>query len=344
MKNKWIGSSILAVFFLGFMVTQAHAVATLNITNSAAQKTPKLKIHVTTPTGTQDVSTQEDNEHRRVGAIIPDEAETITITNTETNQTYIVRRPFSFGQTLDLATLTPMAGAATTSAASTADGAESWNVADYFKSGEFYVAGLIGYNLPNSFSSVQSTQQPGLQISNLNLQNNPIYEGKLGYYFPPIGEKVRLGGEISYSFTNPNIKQQPITATFAGSSFTTDTTPGAHVRLSTFAYHFLARYDGLGDWLPALKGISPYGGIGPAIGWFRAASGPDSAANTTLGYSAVYGVRWQTPLEHVAFWLEGSHRSFSPTFGKDFQLKGDYSDNAIKIGVSVYFTGDKSAW
>jgi hypothetical protein len=221
--------------------------------------------------------------------------------------------------------------------------AETGSVADYFKNGEVYGAGLIGMNFPNSFSGVQSTAQPGVQISNLTLQNNPIYEGKLGYYSPPIWEKVRFGAELSYSFTNPNSKQQPVTVTASGTSFT-NTTPGFHTRLSVFASHFLVRYDGLGDWSPALKYFSPYGGIGPAIGWFRVANDAGSAANTTLGYSAVYGVRVKTPLEHVAVWVEGSHRSFSPTFGKDVQLKGDYSDNAVKIGFSVYWTGDKSVW
>ena len=129
-----------------------------------------------------------------------------------------------------------------------------------------------------------------MRFTPFELQNNLLYEGKIGYYCPPIIEKVRLGGELSVSFTNPNVKQQPTTVTFGGASFPT-TISGSHMRLWTFSYHFLVRWDGLGNVAPALKDISPYEGIGPSIAWFRVADDSGSAANTTLGYSAVYGLR-----------------------------------------------------
>lgn len=333
---------VVAMVLGGLAATTAYAVATNVSLVAGGSPVAKAKVKVTFNDG----STTEGTTDAKGQTVLNVDPQNIRETEVTTEDGQKRRRAGAWSSTgdtmvLDWAAMTPVAGVtAATLATSTT---EPWSLSDYFKSGELYGAGLIGMNFPTSFSSVQSTEQPGLQFSNLNVQNNPIYEGKLGYYCPPIWGKVRFGGELSYSFTNPNFKQQPVTATFSGSSFT-DTTPGSHVRLSTFAYHFLVRYDGLGDWSPALKHFSPYGGIGPAIGWFRVASDAGSAANTTLGYSAVYGVRMKTPLEHVAFWLEGSHRSFSPTFGKDVQLKGDYSDNAVKVGVSVYWTGDKSAW
>jgi hypothetical protein len=330
------------IALVGLAATTAYAVATNVSLVAGGSPVANAKVKITLNDGSTTEGTTDANG-RTVLDVTP---QSIRETEVTTEDGQKRRRGGAWpltGDTMvfDWAAMSPVAGvAAATSAPSTT---EPWSLADYFKSGELYGAGLIGMNVPTSLSSVQSTQLPGLQFSDLKLQNNPIYEGKLGYYFPPIGEKVRLGGEVSYSFTNPNIKQQPVTATFGGSSFT-DTTPGFHTRLSTLAYHFLLRWDGLGDLSPALKNFSPYGGIGPAIGWFRVANDAGSAANTTLGYSAVYGVRWKTSLEHVAIWLEGSHRSFSPTLGKDVLLKGDYSDNAVKIGVSVYWTGDKSAW
>jgi hypothetical protein len=324
--------------FVGVMLiaVSAYAVATTVTVLNGGVPQPNAKVKIQLDDGTTTEEKQTDD--RGVAVIDFDRDKSGTATVTSDGQTYTQRvtpgSPLRFD-------VTTMAGGAAAMAAPVAS--ESWTLGSYFKRGEFYAAGLIGYNFPNRLSDVRDAQNSSVHLSPLNLQNNLLYEGKIGYYCPPVWEQVRIGGELSVSFTNPNIKQQDTTISFPGGSVTGPLT-GSHMRLWTFSYHFLLRWDGLGNVVPALKDISPYGGIGPSIGWFRIADDTGSGASTTLGYSAVYGLRWQTPIEHVGAWIEGSHRSYSPTFGKDVQLKGDYSDNSVKVGISFYWTGDQSKW
>jgi len=93
---------------------------------------------------------------------------------------------------------------------------------------EMYVAGQVGVTLANDLFNVNGTgPNQGVSFSDTSLQDSFMYGAKLGYYF----ESMKwLGLETEVFNTNPNIKQQNITATGPGGS-STFPSPGQNLRV-----------------------------------------------------------------------------------------------------------------
>jgi len=153
---------------------------------------------------------------------------------------------------------------------------------------ERYVAAFGGVSLAQSFTKVHGTgEDASINFSNLSLKGTGIGGLKLGFS-PSTAKWMAIETELFYS--SPHIKQQNITAT--GSISSTDSFPGAHIRMATWAFNWILRYPG--EW------VQPYAGAGLGIFWGRISDTP-SSSDTSPGLNALAGVRVKLGQHLVAF-------------------------------------------
>jgi len=153
---------------------------------------------------------------------------------------------------------------------------------------ERYVAVFGGASLSQSFTKVHGTgEDASIKFSNLSLKETGIGGLKLGFS-PSTAKWMAIETELFYS--SPHIKQQNITAT--GSITGTDSFPGAHIRMATWAINWILRYPG--EW------IQPYAGAGLGIFWGRISDTP-SSSDTSPGLNALAGVRVKMGQHLIAF-------------------------------------------
>jgi opacity protein-like surface antigen len=197
---------------------------------------------------------------------------------------------------------------------------------------EMYAAGQIGVTLPNDFTNVEGTGPlTGVNISDQSLQNSFMYGAKFGYYFDAV---KWLGVETEVFNTNPNLKQQNVTASGPGGSVTF-TNSGSNVRVLNWSpITVLVRYQA--------GQFEPYAGVGMGVYFARLSSGGESTSDTNVGLNTQLGLRYKITQNLAVFgeWkYNRAHLNFdlSTPNGNVGGFKGDYSANILAFGVGYHF-------
>jgi len=197
---------------------------------------------------------------------------------------------------------------------------------------EMYVAGQVGVTVPNNLTNIVGTgPNAGVSFSDLSLQDSFMYGAKLGYYF----ESVKwLGVETEVFNTNPNIKQQTLTANGPGGSVTF-TNPGENLRVLNWSpITVVLRYQA--------GSFEPYVGIGMGVFFAHLSSGRESTSDTNVGVNTQLGLRYKIT-QHLAVFTEWKtnfvkfHFDASTPNGNAGGFKGDYGVNILAIGVGYHF-------
>ena len=199
---------------------------------------------------------------------------------------------------------------------------------------EMYVAGQVGWTIPNDATNIESTGSfAGIKFSDLDLQNSFMYGAKLGYYF----ESMKwLGVETEVFNTNPNIKQQNVTLSGPGGSASV-TLPGQDLRVLNWSpLTVVVRYQA--------GQFEPYAGVGMGVYFSRIHDGQsgESSSDTSVGLNTQLGARYLVTKNLSVFgeWkYNRAHFNFSdstPTAATG-GFKGDYSANVFAFGVGYHF-------
>jgi len=197
---------------------------------------------------------------------------------------------------------------------------------------EMYVAGQIGATIPNTLGNIEGTgPNAGFSFSNLGLQDSFMYGAKLGYYF----ESVKwLGVETEVFNTNPNNKQQPLTASSPGGSVTF-TNPGENLRVLNWSpITVVLRYQA--------GPFEPYGGVGMGVFFAHLSSGGESTSDTNVGVNTQLGLRYKVT-QHLAVFTEWKtnfvklHFDASTPHANAGGFKADYGVNMLAFGVGYHF-------
>ncbi|MDX1411670.1 MAG: outer membrane beta-barrel protein [Nitrospirales bacterium] len=193
--------------------------------------------------------------------------------------------------------------------------------------GEFYVAGMGGYVVPNGFNNTQFEFAPDDgHTFDLKLENSAMGGGKIGYYFPS-WEWVGVGIETEGVFAWPNLKEQTVMGSGCQCYLFT---AKREIQVITWGINALARYPG--------KRIQPY--VGAGLGVFFASESiqgyPLSTDNWVPGLNFLAGVRGFVT-DHLALFAEYKYNRATFTLGS---LKGDYSANIAAGGLSFHFNVD----
>jgi opacity protein-like surface antigen len=188
-------------------------------------------------------------------------------------------------------------------------------------SAEWYVAGQFGANFADRLTDVNGTNGfAGFRAPDFDLKNSLTYGGKLGY-FPGNGW---FGVEFDAFHTTPHIKNL-------------DNVPGIHMRVTTAAVNFIARYPGVT--------FQPYAGVGAAAVIAHISNSPttQSDSDVTGGLNLLAGVRaFVTP--YVAIFTEYKLTQATLRFDQAFNgfgtaggFMGDYRAQQLVVGVSYHF-------
>jgi opacity protein-like surface antigen len=196
---------------------------------------------------------------------------------------------------------------------------------------EIYVAGQIGVTIPNQVKDIEGTgPNAGFSFSDASLQESFMYGAKLGYYF----ESVKwLGVETEVFNTNPNLKQQTITASGPGGG--TAPLPGAHLRVLNWSpITVVARYQA--------GQFEPYAGVGMGVFFAHLSSGGESTSDTNVGVNTQLGLRYKVTQNLAVFgeWKTNFvrfHFDASTPNGNVGGFKGDYGVNILAFGVGYHF-------
>jgi opacity protein-like surface antigen len=197
-----------------------------------------------------------------------------------------------------------------------------------------YVAGQVGVTIPNKATNIEGVDSAaGLNVSDLSLHNSVMYGAKLGYYF----ESMKwLGVETEVYNTNPNIKQQDVTASGPGGSATL-TLPGQDLRVLNWSpLTVVVRYQA--------GQFEPYAGVGMGVYFARVHDGQtgESSSDTSVGFNSQLGARYLVTKNLSVFgeWkYNRAHFNFSdstPTAATG-GFKGDYSANLFAFGIGYHF-------
>ena len=199
---------------------------------------------------------------------------------------------------------------------------------------EMYVAGQFGVTFPNNVTNVEGVDSlAGLKFSDLSLHKSVMYGAKLGYYFDSI---KWLGIETEVFNTNPNLKQQSVTATGPGGSAST-TVAGQDIRVLTWApVNIVVRYQA--------GSFEPYAGVGMGVFFARIHDGQtgESSSSTKVGLNTQLGLRYRVT-NHVSVFGEWKYNRASFNFSDSTPtaatggLKGDYSAHIIAFGLGYHF-------
>jgi opacity protein-like surface antigen len=186
---------------------------------------------------------------------------------------------------------------------------------------EWYVAGQFGINFADRLTNVSGTNGfAGLQAPDFDLKNSLTYGGKIGY-FPGHGW---FGVEVDAFHSTPHIKNL-------------DDVPGIHMRVTTAAVNFIARYPGVT--------FQPYAGIGAAAVIAHISNSPttQSDSDVAAGLNLLAGIRaFVTP--YVAVFTEYKFTQATFHFDQAFNgfgtqggFMGDYRAQQLLVGVSYHF-------
>ncbi|WP_447979484.1 outer membrane protein [Candidatus Nitrospira bockiana] len=187
---------------------------------------------------------------------------------------------------------------------------------------EWYVAGQFGLNFADRLTDISGTNSlanPSIvpRFEDFDLQNSFTYGAKVGY-FPGHGW---FGIELDAFHTNPHIKQH-------------EEVPGIHLRVTTVAVNFIARYPGV-TW-------QPYAGVGAAAVIGRIGNSPTNRSDTDVGsgLNLIAGLRaFVTP--YVAVFTEYKFTQatlrFDEAFGSVGGFVGDYKAQHVVVGLSYHF-------
>ena len=188
-------------------------------------------------------------------------------------------------------------------------------------SAEWYVAGQFGANFADRLTDVTGTNGfAGARAPDFDLKNSLTYGGKLGY-FPGNGA---FGVELDTFHTTPHIKNL-------------DNIPGIHMRVTTAAVNFIARYPGVT--------FQPYAGVGAAAVIAHISDSPTTRSDSTVtgGLNLLAGIRaFVTP--YVAVFTEYKLTQATLRFDQAFNgfgtqggFVGDYRAQQLVVGVSYHF-------
>ncbi len=199
---------------------------------------------------------------------------------------------------------------------------------------ELYVAGELGFTMPNDFSNIK-LNGAGTGVSSTDLQadhHGVMYGAKVGYYLPKTLDWLGLETEIYNA--SVHTKQQQVTLTGPAGSFPAQLA-GSSLRTTVLALNFMVRYPG-SFW-------QPYGGVGPAVFFTRAKSAGNADTDTTIGLNALAGVRamitqnWGIFAEYKYNRTSVSYNNVVSSAPPGIGLQGDYSSNTIAGGISFHF-------
>jgi len=199
---------------------------------------------------------------------------------------------------------------------------------------EMYVAGQVGVTIPNRFSHLEGVgSNTGLTVSDESAQNSVMYGAKVGYYFDSL---KWLGVETEVFNTQPNIKQQTITASFPG-GVANVLISGQDLRVLTWApINVVVRYQA--------GRFEPYAGVGMGVFFSRVhvSQSGESSSSTSVGLNTQVGLRYLVA-QNVSLFGEWKYNrakfNFDPSTptGATGGAKGDYSANIFVFGVGYHF-------
>jgi opacity protein-like surface antigen len=186
---------------------------------------------------------------------------------------------------------------------------------------EWYVAGQVGPTFGDRFDNIGATHPDVVPTApSWDLRNSIAYGAKLGY-FPGHGW-MGIEGEIFH--TTPHLRRP-------------EPDPGLHLRVTTLAINFIARYPG--------TTFQPYAGIGMGIlfshlGGTPGTPGIQSDSDTSTGLNLLAGLRFfVTP--YVSMFTEykfvQSSLLFSDALGAAGGFVGDYRAQHLMLGVAYHF-------
>lgn len=184
---------------------------------------------------------------------------------------------------------------------------------------ESYVAGQFGLAVPNTLSHANDD---GLTLSDLRLQNSPVYGAKLGHYL----ENLKyFGVETEAYTTTPSIKQQAVTV----SGIPIGTQPGSHMRVTTWAFNLVYRYPG------AI--VQPYAGVGVGVFFGQLSNVAGSSLSVSPGLNVLAGLRVHvTP--QVALFGEYKFNNTRLHFkDADADASGRYTAHLFVFGMGYHF-------
>ncbi len=199
---------------------------------------------------------------------------------------------------------------------------------------EMYVAGQVGVSVPNKVSSVEGVgSDAGITTSDLDLQNSVMYGAKLGYFFDSM---KWLGVETEVFKSNPNIKEQRVTARFGGAT-ASGVLSGQDVRVITWTpVSAVVRYQA--------GSFEPYAGIGPGVFFARMKDGGtgETSSSNRVGLATQVGLRYLVS-QHLSVFGEWKYNYVHFNFSESSPtqatggFKGDYSANIFAFGVGYHF-------
>ena len=206
----------------------------------------------------------------------------------------------------------------------TAPGGPAW--------AEMYVAGQVGMTLANDLFNVKGAgPNQGISFSDTSLQDSFMYGAKLGYYF----ESMKwLGVETEVFNTNPNIKQQNITASGPGGSVSFNN-PGSTLRVLNWSpVTVVMRYQA--------GRFEPYVGVGMGVYFSHLSSGGESTSDTNVGLNTQLGLRYKVTQNLSVFgeWKTNRvkfHFDASSPNGNAGGFKADYGVNIVAFGIGYHF-------
>ena len=205
---------------------------------------------------------------------------------------------------------------------------------------EMYVAGQLGYTIPNGLSNVKGTgPTAGQSTSDLDQLNSPLFGFKVGYFFAGL---PWLGIEGDFYYTTPHVTQQLVERVVIPPPVNlrqTAIAPGFHMTYMNGTANLIARYPG--------KRFQPYagGGVGLAYGrisgvqTFQVGTGrpvTDSQSDMSVVFNALVGSRFFLT-KHVALFGEYKYTTTSFDFGGNVLIKTDYTAHNLVGGVSFHF-------
>lgn len=197
-------------------------------------------------------------------------------------------------------------------------------------SAELYIAGDLGVTIPNNMNHITATGAGSGTLTDLSLRGSGLYGAKIGYYLP--GPLTFVGIETEVFNTTPHIKQQAVTASGPGGT-ATSTLPDTNLRVLTWAVNAVLRFPH-----PTFQ---PYVGVGPAIFFARKNNVFGTDTFTKVGLSALAGLRVFVIPSWLALFAEYKYTrttlDFRQTVTSTIGFKGDYSANALVVGVALHF-------
>lgn len=182
-----------------------------------------------------------------------------------------------------------------------------------------------GVILPGSLSNA-TVNSPTLaggvtdaRVADIDMEKaSPFYGAKVGFFFP---KREWFGLETEAFTSQLNIKQQTVVGGVPGTVFS-ETMPGSHLQLTTWAINAIVRSPSL------VAELEPYGGIGPAL--FFSTSGDTTVS---LGVNLIAGARYFVMPQLALF---GEFKYNRATLRTD-SITGDYSSQIFVFGLSLHF-------